>query len=107
MGLVKTRRLAAMHPPSRDALRRTGKMQRAKLGKGKPFMPEARPLHFGKTGLTSFPKMGICSAAGILGTDPRDVLFFAADWREVSDTPRQFRGGFAAPVSLLYSFCPP
>ncbi len=33
MGLVKTRRLAAMHPPSRDALRRTGKMQRSKFGK--------------------------------------------------------------------------
>jgi hypothetical protein len=30
MGLVKTRRLAAMHPPSRCALRRTGKQQRAK-----------------------------------------------------------------------------
>ena len=29
MGLVKTRRLAAMHPPSRCALRRTGKQQRA------------------------------------------------------------------------------
>ena len=31
MGLVKTRRLAAMHPPSRCALRRTGKQQRAIL----------------------------------------------------------------------------
>ncbi len=29
MGLVKTRRLAAMHPPSRCAIRRTGKQQRA------------------------------------------------------------------------------
>ena len=29
MGLVKTRRLASMHPPSRCALRRTGKRQRA------------------------------------------------------------------------------
>ena len=33
MGLVKTRRLAAMHPSSRCALRRTGKQQRAKFGK--------------------------------------------------------------------------
>ena len=32
MGLVKTRRLAAMHPPSRCALRRTCKPQRAKAG---------------------------------------------------------------------------
>jgi hypothetical protein len=31
MELVKTRRLAAMHPPSRCALRRTGKQQRAIL----------------------------------------------------------------------------
>ena len=29
VGLVKTRRLAAMHPPSRCALRRTGRQQRA------------------------------------------------------------------------------
>ncbi len=34
MGLVKTRRVAAMHPPSRCALRRTGKQQRAKAGMG-------------------------------------------------------------------------
>ena len=32
VGLVKTRRLAAMHPPS-PRLRRTGKQQRAKAGK--------------------------------------------------------------------------
>ena len=32
MGLVKTRRLMAMHPPSRCALRRTCKPQRAKAG---------------------------------------------------------------------------
>jgi len=34
MGLVKTRRLAAMHPPS-PRLRRTGKRQRTKFGKRK------------------------------------------------------------------------
>ena len=33
MGLVKTRRLAVMHPPSRCALRRTGKQRRAKASK--------------------------------------------------------------------------
>ncbi len=36
MGLVKTRRLTAMHPPSRCALRRTGKQQRAKAGMKPP-----------------------------------------------------------------------
>ena len=36
VGLVKTRRLAAMHPPSRCALRRTGKQQRAKAGMKPP-----------------------------------------------------------------------
>ena len=35
MGLVKTRRLAAMHPPS-PRLRRTGKQQRAKAGMKPP-----------------------------------------------------------------------
>ena len=35
VGLVKTRRLAAMHPPS-PRLRRTGKQQRAKAGMKPP-----------------------------------------------------------------------
>ena len=35
MGLVKTRRLAAMHPPS-PRLRRTGRQQRAKTGMKPP-----------------------------------------------------------------------
>ena len=52
MGLVKTRRLAAMQ-----------KQQRAKFGKGKPFVPKARPLHFGN--------LFSCRSFGV----PRDALF--------------------------------
>ena len=49
MGLVKTRRLAAMHPPSRCALRRTGKQQRAKAGMKPPMKGDScndRPRQF-------------------------------------------------------------
>ena len=49
MGLVKTRRLAAMHPPSRCALRRTGKQQRAKAGMKPPVGKSgALPPHLHK-----------------------------------------------------------
>ena len=41
MGLVKTRRLAAMHPPS-PRLRRTGRQQRAKAGMKPPVKCDAR-----------------------------------------------------------------
>ena len=41
MGLVKTRRLAAMHPPSLK-LRRTRKQQRAKAGLKQPMKGGAR-----------------------------------------------------------------
>jgi len=40
MGLVETRRLMAMHPPSRCALRRTGKQQRAKAGMRMKALPK-------------------------------------------------------------------
>ena len=52
MGLVKTRRLAAMHPPSRCALRRTGKQQRAKAGMKPPVKKGAwaLPPHLHKSG---------------------------------------------------------
>ena len=47
MGLVKTRRLAAMHPPS-PRLRRTGKQQRAKAGMKPPAgTGPAKPLKNG------------------------------------------------------------
>lgn len=42
MGLVKTRRLAAMHPPS-PRLRRTGRQQRAKAGMKPPVKGDAGP----------------------------------------------------------------
>ena len=42
MGLVKTRRLAAMHPPS-PRLRRTGKQQRAKAGMTPPVPNSRQP----------------------------------------------------------------
>ena len=48
MGLVKTRRLAAMHPPS-PRLRRTGRQQRAKAGVKPPAKGDprnARPRQF-------------------------------------------------------------
>ena len=44
MGLVKTRRLAAMHPPSHFVLRRTRKQQRAKAGMRPPVNRTARVM---------------------------------------------------------------
>ena len=51
MGLVKTRRLAAMHPPS-PRLRRTGRQQRAKAGIKPPVKKGAwaLPPHLHKSG---------------------------------------------------------
>ena len=51
MGHVKTRILAAMHPPSHFVLRRIGKQQRAKAGMKPPEKKGgALPPHLSKFG---------------------------------------------------------